>query len=87
MDGLVKKAYDNWNHVVEYEGKTLLNFNQPERFDISQTDPAASLTNYSTAAADHTMQVTGLPSSLPPNQYPVLSEFSIEGRKPSLVSY
>uniref|UniRef100_A0A1J3G4K8 Calmodulin-binding protein 60 B n=1 Tax=Noccaea caerulescens TaxID=107243 RepID=A0A1J3G4K8_NOCCA len=79
VDGLVKKAYDNWNQVVEYEGKTLSNFNQPERLDISQTDHAAALTNYSTAAAEHTMQVAGLPSSLPPNQYPVLSEFSIGG--------
>ncbi|KAG2244302.1 hypothetical protein Bca52824_093858 [Brassica carinata] len=43
MDGLVKKAYDNWNQVVEYEGKALLNFNQPERVVISQTEPA----NYS----------------------------------------
>ncbi|KAJ0251339.1 Calmodulin-binding protein 60 D [Hirschfeldia incana] len=37
VDGLVKKAYDNWNQVVEYEGK------QPERVDIPQTEPA----NYS----------------------------------------
>ncbi|CAA7060290.1 unnamed protein product [Microthlaspi erraticum] len=72
VDGLMKKAYENWNQVVEYDGKTLLNFNQPERFDISQTDDPA---NY----AVHPMQVTGLPSSLPSNHYPVVSEFSIGG--------
>ncbi|KAG7541475.1 CALMODULIN-BINDING PROTEIN60 [Arabidopsis thaliana x Arabidopsis arenosa] len=48
VDGLVKKAYENWNQVVEYEGKSLLNFNQPERLDISQTDPVTALASYST---------------------------------------
>lgn len=24
MDTLVKKAYDNWMHVIEYDGKSLL---------------------------------------------------------------
>jgi hypothetical protein len=24
-DGLVKKAYDNWMYVIEYDGKALLN--------------------------------------------------------------
>lgn len=28
MDTLVKKAYDNWNQVVEYDGKSLLSFKQ-----------------------------------------------------------
>ncbi|CAL9226846.1 unnamed protein product [Arabidopsis halleri] len=45
VDGLVKKAYENWNQVVEYEGKSLLNFNQPERLDI---DPVTALASYST---------------------------------------
>jgi len=48
VDGLVKKAYENWNQVVEYEGESLLNLNQPERLDISQTDPVTALASYST---------------------------------------
>ncbi|XP_017241725.1 calmodulin-binding protein 60 C-like [Daucus carota subsp. sativus] len=28
VDTLVKKAYDNWNQVVEYDGKSLLSFKQ-----------------------------------------------------------
>lgn len=28
MDTLVKKAYENWNQVVEYDGKSLLSFKQ-----------------------------------------------------------
>ncbi|CAH2077943.1 unnamed protein product [Thlaspi arvense] len=66
VDGLVKKAYENWNQVIEYEGKTLLNFNQPERLDISQTDTETAPANYSTV----------LPSSMPHSQLP---DFSIGG--------
>lgn len=47
MDSLVKKAYDNWNQVVEYEGKTLLNFNQPEMVNVSQTEHVTVPANYS----------------------------------------
>lgn len=77
MDGLVKNAYENWNQVIEYESKSLLNFNEPERLDVSQNEPAAALANYSTnVATDHPMQVT-----VPPNRSPGLSEFSIGGWK------
>ncbi|CAK9176795.1 unnamed protein product [Ilex paraguariensis] len=38
VDTLVKKAYDNWVHVVEYDGKSLLNFNQVKSSGASQSD-------------------------------------------------
>lgn len=38
VDALVKKAYDNWMHVVEYDGKSLLNFNQAENSGSSGTN-------------------------------------------------
>ncbi|CAN8230522.1 unnamed protein product [Cochlearia groenlandica] len=76
VDGLVKKAYENWNQVTEYEGKSLLHFNKPERFDTYQTNPAqAPLEIY----AEHPMPATVLPSQVPPNQPSLLSQFSIEG--------
>ncbi|XP_071701411.1 calmodulin-binding protein 60 D-like [Rutidosis leptorrhynchoides] len=31
VDTLVKKAYDNWNQVVEYDGKSLMSFKQPNK--------------------------------------------------------
>lgn len=31
VDTWVKKAYDNWNQVVEYDGKSLLNFKQMKK--------------------------------------------------------
>lgn len=30
-DALVKKAYDNWMHVIEYDGKALLNFSKKKK--------------------------------------------------------
>ncbi|KAG1326931.1 calmodulin-binding protein 60 C [Cocos nucifera] len=53
-DALVKKAYDNWLHVLEYDGKALLNFKQnkketaanyPVSYDqqISQTNLSVSV--------------------------------------------
>ncbi|CAN6968272.1 unnamed protein product [Brassica oleracea var. botrytis] len=54
VDGLVKKAYDNWNLVIEYDGKSLIDMKQP------QNPPE----NYSTAAFDHPMQMAGANQSL-----------------------
>ncbi|KAE8710360.1 Calmodulin-binding protein 60 E [Hibiscus syriacus] len=31
IDSMVKKAYDNWNQVIEYDGQSLLNFKQNRR--------------------------------------------------------
>lgn len=75
VDGLVKKAYENWNLVIEYDGKSLLDLKQPQRLSITHTD----LENYSTAAIDHPMQMAGHSSSMPANQPPVLSDFAIGG--------
>jgi hypothetical protein len=33
VDTLVKKAYDNWMHVIEYDGKSLLNYNQDKNLE------------------------------------------------------
>ncbi|BBH00821.1 Calmodulin-binding protein [Prunus dulcis] len=46
VDGLVKKAYDNWMHVMEYDGKSLLNFKQ-------QKSPEASLPEVPLATQDY----------------------------------
>ncbi|CAK7350702.1 unnamed protein product [Dovyalis caffra] len=40
VDGLVKKAYDNWTHVIEYDGKSLLDLKQNEGVIASQIDPS-----------------------------------------------
>lgn len=46
MDTLVKKAYDNWNQVVEYDGKSLLNFKQTEKSSTLQNALPLGPVNY-----------------------------------------
>ncbi|KAI0511166.1 hypothetical protein KFK09_011791 [Dendrobium nobile] len=41
-DTLVKKAYDNWMHVIEYKGKALLNCRQNKKAVYSETLSASS---------------------------------------------
>ncbi|XP_061982804.1 calmodulin-binding protein 60 B-like isoform X2 [Populus nigra] len=38
VDSLVKKAYDNWIHVIEYDGNSLLDFKQHQGVAASQND-------------------------------------------------
>ncbi|GAB4831294.1 Calmodulin-binding protein 60 B [Ancistrocladus abbreviatus] len=42
VDTLVKKAYDNWMHVVEYDGKSLLSLKQNRSGEVSLLDAPAS---------------------------------------------
>ncbi|XP_029122118.1 calmodulin-binding protein 60 B isoform X2 [Elaeis guineensis] len=41
-DALVKKAYDNWMHVIEYDGEALLNFRQSKKTATRNEHPSAS---------------------------------------------
>ncbi|XP_010483282.1 PREDICTED: calmodulin-binding protein 60 B [Camelina sativa] len=82
VDGLVKRAYENWTQVIEYDGKSILDLKQPNRLSITQTD----LANYSTAPIDHPIQMVGHSSSMPANQSPVLSDFAIGGYDQSLAT-
>lgn len=34
----MKKAYDNWTHVVEYDGKSFLGFDPNKSLDAPQND-------------------------------------------------
>lgn len=38
VDTLVNKAYENWNQVVEYDGKSLLSSKQPKKSNASRND-------------------------------------------------
>ena len=46
MDTLVKKAYDNWRHVIEYDGKALLNFKQSKKTTTSPIKAPSVPPNY-----------------------------------------
>lgn len=59
MDTWLKKAYDNWSQVVEYDGKSLLNFKQNKK--SSRSDLPLGPVDYSHS----------LDSQLPPQRFPV----------------
>ncbi|KAL3643199.1 Calmodulin-binding protein 60 B [Castilleja foliolosa] len=62
VDTLVKKAYDNWNQVVEYDGKSLLNnFKQIKKSNTLQNDLPLGPVNYPNSVNNH----------LPPQRLPV----------------
>lgn len=67
MDTLVKKAYDNWNQIVEYDGKSLLNFKQNKRLNASRNDLPVGPVNYPTAL-DNQLPLQRLPVSVPSDQ-------------------
>ncbi|KAL8460200.1 hypothetical protein ACS0TY_031150 [Phlomoides rotata] len=47
VDTWLKKAYDNWSQVVEYDGKSLLNFKQTKKPSTSKSDLPLGSLNYS----------------------------------------
>lgn len=65
VDTLVKKAYDNWNQVVEYDGKSLLSFKQVRR--SSRNEPQTAALEYSNPL-DHQLQLPRLPVSFTSEQ-------------------
>lgn len=68
MDTLVKKAYDNWMHVIEYDGKSLL-ISQPEKDSCaSQVDVPMASQDYSNSFDQQFLPALPLPvhSDQPP---------------------
>ncbi|XP_042486303.1 calmodulin-binding protein 60 D-like [Macadamia integrifolia] len=66
VDTLVKKAYDNWIHVVEYDGKALLSFKQNKRLSSARSE-------FSMGSADYGNSFDQ-PSTLPRPHVPSPSE-------------
>ncbi|GMI84205.1 hypothetical protein like AT5G57580 [Hibiscus trionum] len=66
VDSLVKKAYDNWNEVIEYDGKSLLNFKQNRRSSARNELQMGALDYPS--AVDHQLQLQQLPVPVPTEQ-------------------
>ncbi|KAF5749435.1 hypothetical protein HS088_TW04G01404 [Tripterygium wilfordii] len=66
VDALVKKAYDNWSQVVEYDGKSLLNFKQSKRTGTLRNEVQMGQIDYS-HALDHQLQLPR-PAAVPTEQ-------------------
>ncbi|CAL1397840.1 unnamed protein product [Linum trigynum] len=69
VDGLVKSAYDNWTHVIEYDGKSFMDFNSNESTITSQGEvensPQDLLGSYS---HQHGLPSLLIPGAPPPEQ-------------------
>ncbi|KAF8033586.1 hypothetical protein BT93_C0008 [Corymbia citriodora subsp. variegata] len=65
VDTLVKKAYDNWDQVIEYDGKSLLGFKQVRR--SSRNEPQMVAVEYPNAL-DHQLQIPRMPVSFTSEQ-------------------
>lgn len=67
-DALVKKAYEDWMHVLEYDGKALLSFKQKKKSITTRSDTAAAstsdLTSYGSAKQLSQPAKTGQPSTV-----------------------
>ncbi|KAK4254812.1 hypothetical protein QN277_007904 [Acacia crassicarpa] len=64
VDTLVKKAYDNWMHVVEYDGQSLINYNQNKTLDNSQPQLPMDSHDYSNSL-DQQISIPSLPAGEP----------------------
>lgn len=74
VDGLVKKAYDNWSQVIEYDGKSLLNSKQTKKpsasrneLPVGPVDYPHALDNQLPAPSRLPVPVPSEPSSMDPN--------------------
>ena len=68
MDTLVKKAYDNWRHVIEYDGKSLLSFKQNKSLGASQTEVFLNSQDYSNSFDQQQFTLPTLPVPVPSEQ-------------------
>lgn len=75
MDTLVTKAYDNWRHVVEYDGKSLLSSKQNSSSGASRSGGTMGPQNYSNSFDDQ----LSLPVPVPSEQASMNSGLTIGG--------
>ncbi|XP_052181511.1 calmodulin-binding protein 60 D-like isoform X2 [Diospyros lotus] len=64
VDTLLKKAYDNWDQVVEYDGKSLLNRKETKSSSTSRNERTLDLVDYANAL-DNPLSQACLPVPVP----------------------
>lgn len=80
VDTLVKKAYENWHQVIEYDGKALLNSKQTRRTRSSQNDLSINALNYSNAI-DNQLAIPRLPIAVSTEQALLENSVSAPGKR------
>eukprot|EP00268_Persea_americana_P046877 TRINITY_DN4849_c1_g1_i1.p1 TRINITY_DN4849_c1_g1~~TRINITY_DN4849_c1_g1_i1.p1 ORF type:complete len:651 (-),score=134.70 TRINITY_DN4849_c1_g1_i1:536-2488(-) len=67
VDTLVKKAYDNWMHVIEYDGRAFVNPKQSKRASSARTEVPMGPVDY-VPTMDQQVSYPRLQISVPPEQ-------------------
>lgn len=67
VDSLVKKAYDNWEQVVEYDGKSLVDAEQNNNTVESENELHVESIDYD-GGLDHQLLMPSLPMSVASEQ-------------------
>ncbi|CAH2051300.1 unnamed protein product [Thlaspi arvense] len=70
VDGLVRKAYENWDQVVEYDSKSLMNFDQVNKtaeldYSMPVSVPSQPSTSYSDVTGEASVYNQSTGSSFP----------------------
>ncbi|CAK9169439.1 unnamed protein product, partial [Ilex paraguariensis] len=78
VDTLLKKAYDNWNQVVEYDGKSLLSFKQSKRSSTTRNELPMDPVDYPNAL-ENQLPPARLPASVPAERSSVDSSLLLRG--------
>ncbi|KAL6899237.1 hypothetical protein ACP4OV_005895 [Aristida adscensionis] len=66
-DALVKKAYEDWMHAVEYDGKALLSFKQKKKSVTTRSDTAAASSNPTSYGSANSQKQLPLPAKAGPS--------------------
>ncbi|XP_022987296.1 calmodulin-binding protein 60 B-like [Cucurbita maxima] len=85
VDTLVNKAYENWNQVVEYDGKSLLSSKQSKKSNASRNDLQGGHLDLSNTL-DHG-SIPRMPLSVQPQQPVMDSGLSVAGYDDNAARY
>lgn len=77
VDALVKEAYDNWMHVIEYDGKSLLSFDKNNTSDAFGSDVPTGATQDYSNSFDHHVILPSLQVPAPSDQHSMDSGVNI----------
>lgn len=78
VDALVKRAYEDWDHAIEYDGKSLLGFDQNKSTNVSQNAARVQTQDLSNTVNQLTLPSPPVPVSAQHHQ-PMNSGFAIAG--------
>lgn len=79
VDTLVKKAYDNWMHVIEYDGKSLMSLNENKNIDSPQNDLLTGSQNHSNSF-NHQLNMPSLSASISSEQPALDPGLNVRGK-------